>query len=105
MKLYLVVRDDLAPGQQAVQAAHALREFGALYPSEDQIWYRASNTLALLVVPNEECLKRLLGEIQEYGHPVAPFREPDLEQSLTAIAVGPSGKRHCRGLPLALKLP
>lgn len=29
MKLYLVVRADLPPGPQAVQAAHAARQFAA----------------------------------------------------------------------------
>jgi len=32
MKLYLITREDLPPGQQAVQAAHALREFGEHHP-------------------------------------------------------------------------
>jgi len=52
-KVYLVTRTDLPVGQRAVQAAHALREFNHLYPLEDAIWYRESNTLALLEVRDE----------------------------------------------------
>jgi len=32
LKLYLVTRADLSPGQQAVQAAHALREWVEGFP-------------------------------------------------------------------------
>ena len=53
MKLHLVVRGDLPPGQQAVQAVHAMREFVREYPEVDRHWYEKSNTLALLTVPDE----------------------------------------------------
>jgi len=101
-KLYLVTRADLDPGQQAVQAAHALREFAALHPEEDIQWYRESNTLAFLAVPNEASLELLLGRAQGRA-PVAPFREPDRQDELTALAIGPQGKSLCRGLPTALR--
>ena len=52
-KLYLVTRADLPPGVQAVQAAHAMREFVDLYPEAEAAWYRESNTLALLAAPDE----------------------------------------------------
>lgn len=36
------------------------------------------------------------------GVEVAVFREPDLGDALTALAIGPAGKRLTRGLALAL---
>ena len=62
IKLFLVTRADLPPGQQAVQAAHALREFVALYPEEELRWYQTSNTLAFLAAENEASLEALLAE-------------------------------------------
>lgn len=92
-KLYLVTRGDLAHGQQAVQAAHALREFTA---------YTKSNTLALLSIEDECSLQGLLERARRRGVHVAPFHEPDRNNELTALAIGPTGKSLCRRLPLAL---
>lgn len=102
MKLFLITRQDLHPGQQAVQAAHALREFSEHYPDEDRQWYQVSNTLAFLATPDESSLKSLLDKARRKGVPVAPFREPDRNDELTAIALGPTGKPLCRRLPKAL---
>ena len=102
-KLYLVTRADLPPGQQAVQAAHAMREFVACCPEVDLEWYRTSNTLAFLAVPDEDRLSALLEKARSRGCPAASFQEPDLDHELTAIALGPEGKRFCRCLPLALR--
>ncbi len=102
MKLHLVTRADLSPGQQAVQAAHALREFSQHHPEEDRQWYEKSNTLALLAAKDERALLRLLSEAQARGIPCSGFREPDRDDELTAVAVGPTGKRLCRRFPLAL---
>lgn len=52
-KLVLVTRSDLRPGQQAVQAAHALQQFNMDFPDTVKAWVERSNTLALLVVPDE----------------------------------------------------
>lgn len=101
MKLYIVVREDLSPGQQAVQALHAQREFTARHPEEDLRWYSKSNTLVLLSVPDEPRLLQLLDSALERGYPVAPFREPDRSDELTALALAPVGKRLCRNLPKA----
>ncbi len=45
---------DLPPGQQAVQVAHAMREFVREHPHEDRIWYEKSNTIAFLAVQDEK---------------------------------------------------
>ncbi len=101
-KLYLVTRADLSPGSQAVQAVHAMREFVAWYPELDKLWYERSNFLAFLVVPNEEALSRLLKQAEGRLIPVVGFREPDLGESLTAIALASNAKGLVRRLPLAL---
>lgn len=102
MKLHLVVRADLSPGQQAVQAAHALREFVREHPAEDRRWYEKSNTLALLEIEDEKALTGLLSEARARRIPCSGFREPDRDDEITAIAIGPQGKGLCRRLRLAL---
>ena len=101
-KLYLVVRSDLSPGQQAIQACHALREFSEHHPVADQSWYAKSKTLVMLSVPDEDRLVSLQADAKGLEVSCAGFREPDLDDTLTAIALGPDARRLCRGLPLAL---
>lgn len=102
-KLYVVVRADLSPGPQAVQACHAAREFAALHPEMERSWFERSNHLAILAVPDEQALVRLLARAEERGVAYAPFREPDYGDSLTAVAFEPGerGRRLCSGLRLA----
>ena len=104
LKLYLVVRADLTPGAQAVQACHAMVQFQKEHPEVDREWFERSNYLGLLTVPSEADLQRLLAKAERRGIPAAAFREPDLGDSLTAIALGPcQGARSLtRALPLAL---
>jgi peptidyl-tRNA hydrolase len=102
IKLYLVTRQDLPPGVQAVQSCHALRQFGAECPDVDKKWFEESNTLAFLSVPDERELGVLYKKAVTRRLPVAAFREPDLENALTAIALGPSCASLTKGLPLAL---
>lgn len=92
-------------GQQAVQSAHALQAFNVKHPAATRSWYEASNTLAMLSVPNEEALTCLLGRAQERGFLVAPFHEPDRNNEMTALALEPAGRRLVSSLPLALASP
>lgn len=101
-KLYVIVRADLPVGQQAVQACHALREFVAQHESTDRHWYETSNHLAILSVPNEAALLRLVGKAEDQDLKVSVFQEPDRGNETTAIALEPAAKRLCRNLPLAL---
>lgn len=105
MKLTVVTRADLSPGQQAVQAMHAQRAFADAHPAVEKLWFEQSNTLALLIVPDEQGLCRLLRRAADRGIRTAIFREPDIADQLTAIALEPSPevRRLCRGLSLALK--
>jgi hypothetical protein len=105
MKLYLITRRDLSAAQQAVQAAHALRQFGAEHPLVDREWFSTSNTLAFLSVRDEQALGVLYDRAVDQEIPVAAFREPDRADELTAIAIAPKGKKLTKGLPLALNDP
>lgn len=97
------MRADLSPGQQAVQAAHALRQFVEEHPDVDRSWFTSSNTLAFLAVSDEEALGVLYEKALDREIPVASFREPDRGNELTALALGPSARKLVRALPLALK--
>ncbi len=104
-KLYLVTRRDIAPGYQAVQSAHAMRQFTAEHPHRDAEWFTASNYLALLSVADEVELMRLIVGAKDQGIKWSAFREPDVGGAITAIALepGPKTVALCEGLPLALK--
>ena len=101
-KLFVVVRADLEPGQQAVQSAHALVEFIAEHAETAKEWRARSNFLALLSVANEVDLKDVARRALERGVRVSAFHEPDLGGALTAIALEPAAKRVVARLPLAL---
>lgn len=106
-KLYVIVRTDLLAGQQAVQAAHALRQFAEEHPETERAWFQRSNTLAMLAVPDEEALHRLLSRAGDRGIRASIFREPDIDNQLTAVVLEPNeqARRLCRGMPLALQDP
>lgn len=101
-RLYLVTRRDLPAGQQAVQAAHALRAFVDGHPSIDRAWYSASRTLVLLAARDEASLAALASEAAARGFSVAPHHEPDHGGALGAIALGPEAGSLLRKIPLAL---
>lgn len=103
-KLYIVTRSDLAPAQQACQAVHAALQFAAEHKGWFDAWHKFSDHICLLAVENEEILKTLIAESHYNGIDHSQFREPDLENSLTAIAIEPSlrGKDLCSDLKLML---
>lgn len=102
-KLYIIIRADLRPGQQAVQAAHAMRQFVADHPDIDRKWFEQSNTLAFLSVPDEWTLRKLADKADDQDLRLSSFREPDLDNAMTALALEPGlvSRRLCRNLPLA----
>lgn len=83
--LYVLVRQDLPPSQQAVQACH---EAGNQFP-----WAGDTPHLVLVGVPNEDALKTWTALVGT-GYNCTPFREPDLDNALTAVAFsGVTGDR------------
>ena len=103
MKMYVVVRADLSPGLQVAQSCHALRLFVDEHPEVDQAWYRSSNNLVVLQSSSKEELAKLAYELTKAGVEVSLFREPDLGDELTAVAVSPTGAKYLSNLPLALR--
>jgi peptidyl-tRNA hydrolase len=95
-KLYIVVRSDLSIVQQAVQACHATRDFTISFPEE------GADTLVLVNVPNEPELEHVRLRLRRAGIRHSAFREPDLGDALTAVAIAPEGRGVCRKLSLAL---
>jgi peptidyl-tRNA hydrolase len=103
--LVVVVREDLLPGQQAVQAGHAAIDFQHRLPEISKKWWTHSNYLVYLAVKNEHQLQLLLNKAESKAITHTAFREPDLNNSLTAIALEPCDetRRLVSNLPLALK--
>lgn len=103
--MYVITRSDLDPGYQAVQSMHALRQFTAEHPEVDRQWFEQSNYLGLLSVANEIELQDLISMAAQQDIKFSIFREPDIEDQITAIALapGPKSKKLCSRLQLALK--
>lgn len=73
------------------------------HPAADQEWFATSNTLVLLETANQQELGGLLRKAKEDGVDASAFHEPDLDDELTAIALGPQARALVRRLPLAFR--
>jgi peptidyl-tRNA hydrolase len=104
-KVYIVTRRDLRPGLQAAQACHAVTDLILTYPEEAQKWREDSNFLIVLSVENEQELCELAIELARTNMHWCKFREPDMNNELTALAVLPDkySEKFFRNLPLALR--
>lgn len=81
-KLFVIVRRDLTPAQQAVQAGHAVAEYLIFNP--DIEW--SNGTLVYLGVKNEEEIQKWLYRLSMADVLAVCFSEPDMNNELTAIA-------------------
>ena len=104
-KLYVITREDLDPGYQAVQSLHAGIQFAMEHPDIHKEWYEQSNYLGLLSTSDELELNKLIEKANAAGIPCSVFREPDVDNQITAIAIGPGpkSKKLCSNLKLALR--
>ena len=104
-KLYVITRRDLSPGDQMTQSCHAGIDFQHQHPEIAKQWNKESNYLIILSVENEERLFLCLEKFKYYGLKTTEFREPDIENQLTAIAIEPGEltRKLTKKLPLALK--
>lgn len=102
-KIYVVVRDDLEPGDQIAQAVHAAFAYGNTDPHGVDAWIHGANNVVVVAAQTEQELARLAAKIRETRHAMhVEIREPDLSDELTAITVGEQAERLFSSLPLAL---
>lgn len=104
-KLYVVTRSDLQPGALIAQSCHAISQFQMEHEEIAKAWFQKSNYLACLSAKNEEELLRLIDKASKRGVRFSIFFEPDLDYSITAVALEPSveSRRLCSNYGLALK--
>lgn len=104
--MYIAVRADLHPGLAAAQAVHAAFAFTHDHPDLVEPWL-PDPFLILVTVPDEATLLDLA--LTALGHNVAAalWREPDLDNQATAIALQPGSqaRRLCANLPLLGRVP
>lgn len=95
----------MTPGLQAAQAVHAATQFFVAWPDVASRWLRDSNFLVIVTAPHEDALAELAGLAVEEGILRSITREPDLDNTITAVALepGPIARRLCAQLPLALR--
>jgi hypothetical protein len=86
------------------QTAHCAFQFAQDYPQITSQWIRQSNYICILEVENEAVLSNLIEGAAEQDIRFSIFREPDIDNQITAVALmpGPQSKKLCRGLKLAL---
>jgi hypothetical protein len=96
-KLYVVVRADITPGLQIAQSCHAVEQFHRDHP-ELAIW---QNIVCLQVPDKEELAKIAYNASGRFASSL--FREPDLQDEPTAIALEEGASKLLSCLPLALR--
>lgn len=91
MKMYCLVRKDLAKSYQAVQGGHAIAEYFLEHGIPDpQIW--DNGTMIYLGVKDEESLKRWADKLQKLGKTISCFFEPDIGDQMTTLSLIDDGE-------------
>jgi len=92
---------------QSVQSGHSSIQYQYEYPESAKSWYTNSNYLIYLTVENESELKRFIKLAESKQIQVSVFREPDINNEITAITLEPSdaSDRITSGLPLLKETP
>ena len=85
------------------QVAHASFLFAVDHADKVEPWFRDSQYLIVVNVPDEDSLRALAGRAEHAGVITSRWHEPDLNDELTAVALAPgeTSRRLCSNLPLA----
>lgn len=86
------------------QTCHAAIQFQHEFPQLSKSWIESSNYLVILEVDNEIQLKSLIDKAEQIGICYSVFKEPDLDNQVTAVAFEPGelSKRLLRNIKLAM---
>jgi hypothetical protein len=88
---------------QTAQAVHAAFSFSLTHPFMTEAWYRESNFVVVLAVPDEPSLKHHFTRMPD-SVPKCIVLEPDLNDAVTAFAaLGAEAGQKLANLPLAGK--
>jgi len=79
--MFVIVRKDIPKIHQAVQGGHALAEY---LLKESSSW--TNGTLIYLGVKGLNQIKNLRNRFKNEGIPYREFKEPDMDNQITAIA-------------------
>ena len=87
------------------QTCHALSEMEKQHTVVYNEWYHTSNYICCLEVDSEEHLVQLIDKAQILNIKYALFKEPDLDNQITAVSFEPGKptKKMLSNLPLALR--
>lgn len=90
---------------QLAQACHVTFQFAREYPQLTISWMDISNYIAILQVENEAKLHELIEKASSRAVVLSIFKEPDMNNEITAIALEPGekSKKLCSNFKLALK--
>ena len=104
-KLTVVTREDLKFSYQAVQLGHSLAKFCLEHNDIANSWHKNSQYLTYLSVKDESELLFLIDKAQSRGMAISIFREPDIDNQITAIALEPSAeaRKLCKNISCAFK--
>jgi hypothetical protein len=95
----------LTPGAIVAQSCHAAFSFSKEYPEISNEWQEISNYIGILTARNEVEFSQILEKAASQNIKFSAFKEPDLDNQITAIALEPGShsKKLCSQLPLALR--
>lgn len=99
----IITRDDLSPGYKVVQSAHALADFAVRFEHEFKQWQMGSNYLCCLEA-TEFKIQNIMDKLDDLKIKYHVFREPDIENQMTAIAVEALSRKQHKQLFKNLKL-
>lgn len=87
------------------QSCHAAFAFSKEHPDISKEWQEISNYIGILAARSEFEFNQIIEKSTSQNIKFSLFREPDLDNQITAIALapGPESKKICSQLPLALK--
>lgn len=104
-KLVTVTRTDIPEGHQAVQSTHAAIDFVFEHPTRAGPWHKSSNTLVMLTVKDIGGLKKLMKKCDYLRLDYTVFREPDMNNEITAICIEPHPETYKMVSKLPLLIP